>query len=125
MASGKSKKKKQGSAKGIASNAGADVQKPGKSEAALIADIRSAIKDVGTGFDASAPDRERIATMLGDLEDTNGKLSCGVSMHARLHMCACQQARTASSHRGLLGALIRCLMLSLSFLRARLLILQM
>jgi hypothetical protein len=42
------------------------------SETALIAKLRATVAEVGNGFDALGPDLERVAALLGDLEDYNG-----------------------------------------------------
>jgi len=45
---------------------------PTRSAAAIIADVRQALAESGNGFQSSAADLERVAALLGDLEDQNG-----------------------------------------------------
>jgi hypothetical protein len=44
---------------------------PLRSEASVIADVRQAVAAVGNGFDATGHDLDRVAALLGELEDHN------------------------------------------------------
>ena len=67
MAADSSKKRSKGT------DGGRGGASPAKmSETALIAKLRATVAEVGNGFDALGPDLERVAALLGDLEDYNG-----------------------------------------------------
>ena len=73
LASGNSKKKSKGAGDVGAFSVGASpMARPSRSEAAILSDVKAAVAKVGVGFDASAQDLERVASLLGDLEDYNG-----------------------------------------------------
>lgn len=73
LASGKSKKKSRGAGDvGGIGTGSAPTARPARSEAAILADLKVAVAEVGVGFDASALDLERVSSLLGDLEDYNG-----------------------------------------------------
>ena len=72
MASKKSKKKSAGASRsGLASATSVD-STPLRSEASIVSEVRRAVQTIGNGVDASPQDLERVAALLGDLEDHNG-----------------------------------------------------
>jgi hypothetical protein len=76
---------------------------PTRSAAAIIAEVRQALAVSGNGFQSSAADLERVAALLGDLEDQNGVCPaigspswCGCALPAIAAPCS---ALTLLRHR--------------------------
>lgn len=72
MASKKSKKKSAGASRSGLAPSTSGGNKPLRSEASIVSAVRQEVQTIGNGFDASPQDLERVAALLGDLEDHNG-----------------------------------------------------
>jgi hypothetical protein len=74
---------------------------PTRSAAAIIAEVRQALAVSGNGFQSSAADLERVAALLGDLEDQNGvcpaRFPVLVWLRLARHRRPVQRAHTASA----------------------------
>jgi hypothetical protein len=71
---------------------------PTRSAAAIIADVRQALAESGNGFQSSAADLERVAALLGTLEDQNGVCPAMVPRLGVVAPCPPSPPRAARSH---------------------------